>query len=155
MDADIYVLANNRKKDVIIKILDGYIPERRYHNLSKDRKYEFFDDTREVGNQPSTFFDTEYDLLFFLENQSGILFRPSFHSTTQSENRLIQLFYFEDDSLVIGLNIYQNSEREDFLLDELKSILGSVYGYIAYHIPPEHGKEAFIKKCNSLKSDLN
>lgn len=140
MDADIYLLANNRNKDVITKILDRYIPERKYYFYSEDGKYEFFDDSGEIGNQPSIFFNNEYDLLDFLENQSGILFRPSFHSTVKSENRLIQLFYFEDNSLVIGLNIYQNSEREDFLLDELKSILGSIYGYISYHTPPEYGK---------------
>ena len=150
MDADIYVLAKNRDKKTIIKILDKYLPERVYQIGDSDDRYEYWDDAKEVGNQPSIFFDSEEDLLDFLEKQSGVLFRPSWRSVTQSEIRACVLYYFEDDSLVIGLSINQGLEREDSLLKELKSLLESNYGYVAYHVPPAYGREAFINQCKML-----
>lgn len=151
MDADIYVLANNRNKKSLIKVLDKYLPNRIYQLGSQEGKFEFWDDSKEEGNQPSLFFCTEFDLFDFLENQSGILFRPSFRSTVQSDYRVLTLYYFEDDSLVVGLNMNQNSEQENIVLKELKQLLKSDYGYIAYHIPPVYGREAFINQCKILE----
>lgn len=146
MDADIYVLANNRNKDMVLTFLDKYLPQRKYGN----GKLEYWNDASTEDNPPTTFFDTEEELFDFLEKQSNILFLPCFYPTTESEYRLLQLYYFEDDSLVYCINIYQYSDKEDFLLEELKTFLGSDYGYIAYHIPPAYGKEEFIKAALSV-----
>jgi len=51
---------------------------------------------------------------------------------------------------MIGLNIYQDSNEEGTLLKELKEFLDSDYGYIAYHMPPDASKEAFIRQCHLL-----
>lgn len=150
MDANIYVLANNRKKENVIKALDKYLPNRTYQLGKQDGQLEFWDDSNEAGNQPLTFFKSESDLFEFLENQNEILFRPSFRSTPESEFRVLTLYYFEDNSLVFGLNIYQDSIKEDLILSELKELLVSKYGYVAYHVPPAYGKEAFINLCNDL-----
>ena len=145
MDADIYVLANQRKAESIIKILDRYLPNRVYQLGDKNVEFEFWDDAIDAGNQPSLFFKSELELFTFLENQTKIIFRPSFRSTNNSLIRMVNFYYFQDDSLIVGLNIYQDSEREELLLDELKSLLNSDYGYISYHIPPESEREAFIR----------
>ena len=151
MDADIYILANDRKAENVIETMDKYLPERAYQLGYEKERFEYWDDLKDAENQPSTFFGTELELFKFLENQSGIQFRPNFRSTIQSDYRSITLYYFQDDSLVIGINIYQDEVKEEQLLTELKEFLNSKYGYIAYHIPPEDGKIAFIKQCEILK----
>ncbi len=150
MDADIYVLANNRKKENVIKVLDKYLPNRRYQFGKKDGHFEFWDDSNDTEDELSRFFKSESELFDFLENQNKILFRPSFRSTTESKFRVLTLYYFEDNSLVFGLNMYQDSITEDVILNELKELLGSEYGYIAYNTPPPYGNEAFIKQCKDF-----
>ncbi|MBD2716221.1 hypothetical protein KBK19_14360 [Microvirga sp. STR05] len=151
MNADIYVLANNRKKENVLKALDKYLPNRSYQLGKQDGQFEFWNDSNQTENQPSIFFKSESDLFGFLDSQNKILFRPSFRSTTESEFRALTLYYFEDNSLVFGLNMYQDSIKEELVLSELKELLESKYGYIAYHVPPAYGKEAFIKQCKNLK----
>lgn len=146
MDADIYVLAKNRNSDKVIQFLDKYLPERRYRN----ERLEFWDDSEKEENQASIFFNSESELFIFLEKQSEVLFSPSFYPISENEIRGLHLYYFEDDSLVFGINIYQNQKKENLLLRELKNLLKSDYGYISYHIPPAHGKEKFIKTTSSI-----
>ena len=150
MDTDIYVLAKDRNSKSLIKVLDKYLPNRAYALGNQKGRFEFWNDLKDEGNQPSIFFESELDLFDFLENQSGISFRPSFRSTAKSEFRVCNLYYFEDDSLIFGLNMHQGSGKEDLILDELKEILNSDYGYISYHTPPAFGKNAFIQQCKIL-----
>lgn len=155
MDADIYVLANNRSPNKIIEILDKYLPQRTYAYLDEDGKYQCWNDRFDEDDKlPDAFedhnlgifrFDTELELFEFLDDQSSFDFRPSYRPIGDSDIRVIVLYYFEDGSLVFGLNIYQDTDREDRLLDQLKKDLGSAYGYISYHVPPAEGRSAFIE----------
>jgi hypothetical protein len=141
MDADIYVLAKNRNSDKVIQFLEKHLPKRRYRN----ERLEFWNDSEKEENQTSIFFDSESEFFIFLEKQSRVLFRASFYPISENEVRGLHLYYFEDNSLVFGINIHQNQEKEDLLLRELKNLLKSDHGYISYHIPPAHGEKKFIK----------
>ena len=55
MDADIYVLANSRRTEDIIKILDIYLPIRTYWTGSHRGKFEFWDEAKDYGDQPQFF----------------------------------------------------------------------------------------------------
>jgi len=151
MDADIYVLANDRTAETATRVLDKYLPNRKYQIGHAEGKLEYWDDAADTKDQDYRAFDTELELFTFLATQSGILFRPCWQPTVPADLRLIQLYYFQDDSLLIGLNLYQDEEKEERLLAELKDFLGSEYGYIAYNVPPEYGKDAFTKMCKRLK----
>ncbi len=150
MVADVYVLANDRKAENIMFALEKYLPDKVYQIGNQIDKFEYFDEAKDVGKQPTRLFDKEMELFEFLENQDGILFRPSFRSLKKSDIRVITFYYFQDNSLVFGVNMHQDVEKEDFVLNELKKILESNYGYISYHIPPEYGKANFIELCQKM-----
>jgi len=91
MDADIYVLANDRRRETVIKVLNKYLPNRILQ--TGDGKYEFWNDSPKANDESITSFDTEVEFLDFLERQSGILFLPSFRPVGGSDLRVLSLYY--------------------------------------------------------------
>lgn len=143
MTADVYVLANNRSQHTVSGVLQHFVPNRVPTLQTPTGKYQYWNDLPEA-DQTTTLFDTETELLTFLETQSGMLYRPAFRSTEDSTVTMVALYYFPDDSLVIGLYTPQHQPTESRLLAELKQLLNSNHGYISYHLPPAYGRKAFI-----------
>jgi hypothetical protein len=136
MDADIYVLANNKHNSTALAFLDEYLPDRKYSNP-----------IYEVWNEGQNFvFETEIALLEFLATTDYFAFSLAFYpNNNTSIYRNLCLYYNKDNSLICNINLYQDNQLEDTLLSKLQLFLKSPYGYIAYHVPPRRTKSEFIQ----------
>lgn len=143
MDADIYVLANNKSSATALAFLDAYLPDRKP-----------FNSIYEAWNEEQDFvFETEIAFLDFLATTDNFVFNPAFYPNTKdSIYRNVHLYYNKDNSLICGINLYQDNLEEDALLDNLKTFLSSDHGYISYHLPPCRSKLEFIATALSIKN---
>ena len=144
MDADVYVLANDRSVQIARDFLEKYLPERRFDS---DR-YEiyFYEGDKELN----FLFSTEMEMLHFFECHRDIAFCCSFSPLKKTECiRKGFLYYLKDGGMICCMNIYQDDKKEDYLLEDLKNFLDSKYGLISYHIPLPNTKLDFFNKVSS------
>jgi len=145
MDADVYVLAENRSAETARKFLDKYLSERNFN----DGVYEFY--SYEGDEELEFKFDTENEMLEFLESNTTLTLNCPFYPNNKNEFlRSVQLYYLKDGGMISCLNINQNDEKEDQLLNELRSFMSSEYGMVSYHIPPPNTKIDFINTVNQI-----
>lgn len=120
-------MANDKHSSTALAFLNEYLPNRSYANSV----YEVWDEQQELT------FETEIALLEFLATTDHFIFNLAFYPNNKAcIYRNVQLYYNKDNSLICGINIYQDSSMEDNLLSNLKLFLKSSSGYISYHVPP-------------------
>lgn len=142
MLADIYVLVNSRSGSEVNQFLDFYIPLR--HEMQT--VYEVTQ-----SNEEDLEFHSPGELMDHMEKHPLLYYHLAFHNVNdQAIVRNAGIYYTSDSQMIFRLTIRQNDEIEELLLNELKDLFSSQYGYISYHVPPEKKARQFVDNLSKF-----
>lgn len=136
-DALCFVLANNRRADTVMQLLERYVPS--HFPLTED--YEDF----------GVEYATEYDMLRYFELHPHLNATRHWNESKKARDSIMVGAYFlTDGHLVVSLTVQGNGVIEEGLYSELTQCLQSQTGLISYNYFPEFNSASKFKAlCDS------
>lgn len=144
--SDIYVLSNKRDAKSIKGFLDHFIPLR----AESADNYE----VPQYADDPEIIFQTAMELIEYCSKHLTADHSIYWRASDGSKPEHAMVFFLKDKHVIYGLStdaMDQGYARK--LLGEMKSYLGSDYGYIAHEACPDaESAEEFKQQIKRYKS---
>ena len=135
-DALCFVLANNRRAETVMQLLERYVP----NHLPLTEDYEDWGVT----------YASEYDMLHYLQNHPQLRATRHWNEVKKTPDSIMAGAYsLSDGHLILSLTVLGNGIIEEKLFAELKQMLQSKTGLISYNYFPRFDNSAeFRALCN-------